>query len=152
MTSRRHAFVLVLLLGLFAFRIAAQLVQAFKPTTALPPFDAWQSGALPYPALLASQFVITGLFCVLVAQLWQGRLQPRRRTGRVLLALGAAYFGAMALRLVAGLTVLSHVGWFAVRLPAIFHLVLASAVLTLAHFHLTTTAPSGSAPDVPRGS
>jgi hypothetical protein len=42
----------------------------------------------------------------------------------------------MSFRLVAGLTVLRDNAWFA-ALPSTFHLVLASFMLVLAHFHLS---------------
>ncbi|MCY4625891.1 MAG: hypothetical protein OXC99_12955 [Chloroflexi bacterium] len=40
----------------------------------------------------------------------------------------------MAVRLVAGLTLLSDVEWFASTLPALFHVVLASFILLFGHY------------------
>ena len=120
----------------FLFRVAAQAIQARHPVAWLPPFGAWHSATLPYWQLLLSQFVI------LAAQLWvlvamlRGRHRPRRWLGLTLLVLGAAYFAFMLFRLIGGLTFLSHVPWFQVILPTVFHLVLASFLLVLADFHL----------------
>lgn len=50
--------------------------------------------------------------------------------------LGLIYFVAMTARLVIGLANLSALDWFHKPLPAIFHLVLAAFVLTLAAYHL----------------
>jgi hypothetical protein len=41
----------------------------------------------------------------------------------------------MLLRLILGLTLLSSVSWFATPIPAFFHLVLASIVLVIGHYH-----------------
>jgi hypothetical protein len=128
----------VVLLGLFtalfAFRIAAQLVQYASPSRFLPPFDAWQGSRLDYPLLLTSQVLI------LAAMAWGTRAVYRRArvresVGRWLTVLGAVYFASMCARLVLGLTVLSAIAWFAKPLPALFHMVLAGYVLTFGRFH-----------------
>ena len=130
-----HGVLLWSLTALFAFRVAAQLVQFASPIPALPAFDAWQGSGLGYPVLLASQLAILSIMI-------RGSSRVSRRTRAVprvgvwLLALGGVYFSAMAVRLVLGLTVLGHMSWFAKPLPALFHLVLAGFVLTLGHYHL----------------
>ena len=133
---RRYAVVLGLLLLAFLFRVVSQLVQLWRPVAWLPPFEAWHSGALPYPILVLAQILIlaVGLWCIV--RIAQGRMRPNSSAGRVLLVLGWIYFAVMAVRLVLGLTVLDHVRWFHAPLPSFFHLVLASIVLTLASFHL----------------
>jgi hypothetical protein len=60
---------------------------------------------------------------------------PRRSIGVVAFAFGGLYFLAMLVRLVLGLTVLSHRRWFASPLPTAFHLVLAAYVLLYTRFH-----------------
>jgi hypothetical protein len=132
---RRYAAVLGLLLLAFLFRVTAQLVQAFSPVAWLPPFDAWHSATLPYPALVAAQVAIVALALWCIAGLLNGGLKPDPRIGGVLRVLGWIYFAVMALRLVLGLTVLHRLRWFDAPLPSLFHLVLASMVLTLASFH-----------------
>ena len=44
---------------------------------------------------------------------------------------GALYFAVMAVRLVLGLSVLSHSGWFSTWIPTVFHLVLASKLMLI---------------------
>lgn len=56
--SQPYGWLLLGLLILFFFRVAAQLIQAFSPVTVLPPFEIWQSGALPYPVLVLFQLII----------------------------------------------------------------------------------------------
>ena len=48
--------------------------------------------------------------------------------------LGGVYFTVMAFRLFAGLTLLTEHSWFAASLPALFHIVLATFILTLGHY------------------
>ncbi|WP_239236733.1 hypothetical protein [Candidatus Nitrotoga sp. BS] len=56
--------------------------------------------------------------------------------GKWLLTLGALYFFSMSARLVIGFANLSTLPWFHKSLPAFFHLVLATFVLSLAAFHM----------------
>jgi len=130
-----HVVLLASFTTLFAFRVAAQLVQYASPIPVLPLFEAWQGSRLSYPVLLTSQLVI------LAVMVWgtnsvSRRVRGARRTGVWLVTLGSAYFGSMGARLVLGLTILAHVTWFAKPLPALFHMVLASYVLTLGHYYL----------------
>ena len=135
-----HAALLWSLTALFAFRVAAQLVQFTMPVAALPAFDSWQGSGLSYPVLLASQLAILIIMIRASSRVSQ-RVRRVRRVGVWLLAIGGVYFAAMAVRLVLGLTVLAHVSWFAKPLPAVFHLVLAGYLLTLGHYHLQARSP-----------
>ena len=54
-SQRQTARWLWILLGLFCFRVCAQLFQCFFETAFLPPFAAWQSGLLPYGVVRAQQ-------------------------------------------------------------------------------------------------
>lgn len=133
--TRANVAVLWSLTSLFAFRVAAQLVQYASPVSVLPSFDAWQGSGLSYPVLLASQLVILILMISGANKVARGA-QAVRRVGVWLLALGGMYFVVMAARLVLGLAVLGHIAWFAKPLPTLFHLVLAGYLLTLGHCHL----------------
>ena len=55
------AIALASLLLLFVARVLAQLIQLLWPNDLLPEFAEWQSGTLPYGALLASQIAIVAL-------------------------------------------------------------------------------------------
>jgi hypothetical protein len=129
--DRSAAIVLAVLLLIFVGRVAAQLVQLLAPSPLLPTFSAWQSGALPYGVLLASQVVIVFVSVWVIALLWIRALPQRPRLGLACLVFGAIYFAFMAFRLVAGLTFLADAPFFSAILPAIFHLVLAAMVLII---------------------
>jgi hypothetical protein len=131
----RHAALLALLLALFVFRVLAQLTQWLSPTSLLPPFDAWQSGTVPYAALVVAQLLIIAAILAVIFRMRRGKLRPRRELGAALLALGAIYMAGAAFRLVAGLTFLSHLSFFRATIPSLFHVVLAGIVLTLGHYH-----------------
>ena len=131
---RAHAALLWLLLALFCFRVAAQLAAAATPLPFLPAFEAWHSGALPYPALVAAQLVIVVLYAWMARGIG-GRTRPRPRLGRSLLLFGSLYFTCMAVRLVLGATLLSGSSWWCAPIPSIFHLVLAGFLIVAGHFH-----------------
>ena len=59
-------------------RVAAQLIQAVTEVSWLPAFSAWQSGALPYPALLVSQLLIIAVQVELIRRSVKGRFAPSR--------------------------------------------------------------------------
>jgi hypothetical protein len=130
-----HSVALWALTSLFGLRVAAQFVQYASPIRMLPPFDAWQGSRLNYPVLLTSQILILAIMVAGTNRV-SHRAHAARRLGAWLIALGSVYFGTMSLRLLLGLTVLGNVSWFAKPLPAVFHVVLASYLLTLGHYHL----------------
>ncbi len=133
--SRPYGWLLLGLLLLFLFRVAAQLIQAFSPVTALPSFDTWQSGALPYPLLVVFQIIIL-IGCVRVVwSFLSGTVVPSGKKGRLLLIVGWIYFIAMGLRLSIGLTVAPDHYWFGAIVPTVFHLVLACFLLVSGSFH-----------------
>ena len=119
----------------FCFRVTAQLIQAWSPVEFLPPFDSWESGAVPYWLLCVSQAVIILVCARVMWRLYVGVTTPSARTGRVLLVVGGIYFGLMCVRLIMGLTVAPDHFWFGARLPTMFHLVLACFMLVYGRFH-----------------
>lgn len=125
----------MLLLLLFCFRVGAQLLQYFYPVSFLPAFENWQSGALPYWVLVIFQIIIIVICFRMTYQIITGTAQPNRKTGRFCLLFGIIYFSIMLFRLVAGLTFTPDHVWLGAKLPAFFHLVLASFLLILGHFH-----------------
>lgn len=129
--SRLTLVLMSMLTALFVLRVCAQLVQALYPVGWIPEFEAWQSGVLPYPVLLAGQFGIIGLMSIVLHRVRNGAIRARPWKYRVCLVFGGAYFALMAFRWLAGLTFLADQAWFAKSLPAFFHLVLASFILLL---------------------
>lgn len=134
------------LAALFVLRVLAQAVQWAGPAPFLPPFDTWQGSGLPYPALLASQVAIIVLLARALLVVRSGSIRPASWKHRACFVFGGAYFAAMAFRLIAGLTFLSHVEWFAQSLPAFFHLVLAMFVLLFGHYVYSAGRNTGGAP------
>ena len=89
---------LLVLLLLFCFRVAAQLIQAFYPVDFLPPFEAWHSRALPYWLLVTFQFIII-LVCInVVIKFTRGNVNPNYKAGRIYLGLGFVYVSMMLFR------------------------------------------------------
>lgn len=134
-----YVFTLSILLALFCFRVVAQLLQRYLELSFLPPFDAWQSGAVPYGVLLASQILIL-YFCIWI--LWRilsNRILPSRRQGWIFFVIGLIYFMTMIARLAIGLTGLSEHHWFHSYLPTLFHFVLSGYLIGVGCFHLQAT-------------
>ncbi|QPJ62875.1 MAG: hypothetical protein G3M70_13715 [Candidatus Nitronauta litoralis] len=131
-----HKIGLWILFGLFCFRVSAQLLQNFYPVSFLPPFDDWHSGALPYGILVGFQIVIIVLCLLAIQDVSNPIPKPDREKGKYLLTIGCFYFVIMVVRLAGGYTFASSIHWFNVRIPTIFHLVLASFILLYGHFHL----------------
>ena len=132
---RRYALVLLLLAGLFAFRVVAQLVQVWYLLEFLPPFETWHSGAVPYCWLVGTQVVILAMCIRIVWQLFHNQVISSPEKGRLLCLLGCIYFSVMSIRLFLGRTVASEYRWFGATLPTVFHLVLASFVILYGRFH-----------------
>ena len=137
MNRRPHLYLMLSLSVLFSLRVLAQLVQAVYEIPFLPPFEAWQGSGLPYPVLLGSQVVILALVVLALRQVKRGTVKPRPWQYRVCFAFGGLYLAVMAFRLVAGLTFLSESEWFSSGIPALFHIILASLILTFGHYLLT---------------
>lgn len=123
---------LAALAGLFLGRVVVQFIQWVSTVDFLPEFDAWQSGTLPYPALLASQLLIVAVQLTVILRLRAGRFRPGRRARQFLLAAGSIYVAAMLARLLSGQTWADGHSFLDAPLPTIFHLVLAGFVVLLA--------------------
>ena len=134
-TLQKYALVLLVLTGLFAFRVIAQLIQFIYPVSFLPPFTAWHSGALPYGVLVMTQGVILAVCLRIVWSTYKGTLVASRQKGKILIGLGIIYLVSMSARLMVGLTIGSDHYWFGAMLPTIFHIVLASFMIVYGRFH-----------------
>ena len=133
--ARRHAIWLIVLLALFVFRVSAQLLQWFFPTSWLPPFAAWHSATLSYPVLVETQVAIIMVAVWLIRGLLRDTIIPNAALGRVLTWVGAVYFTGSVLRLMAGLTFGRDHAFLGAYLPGIFHVVLAIMVLTAGNYY-----------------
>jgi len=121
-----------LLTSLFAGRVLGQAVQRWWPQPFLPSFSAFQGSGLPYPLLLTAQLVILALMVRAVLRAGAGTLSPSRGQLKFLVAFGILYMAGSVMRIVVGFTVPASPPWFTAWIPAFFHLVLASFVITLA--------------------
>ena len=134
-----YEYFLKALLAVFIFRVIAQLIQAIYPVSFLPPFDAWQSGALPYSVLLAFQLVIIVICGWIIWKFHTGPVRPSPRVAAIYLTLGGIYFTVMLFRLVAGFRFAADHPWVGAHIPTFFHLVLASLLLTVGFYHSPNT-------------
>ncbi len=125
------------LLLLFLFHVLAQMIQLVAPVAVLPPFHAWQSGALPYPVLVGVQVLILAGAARVVWTFLSGSLVLSPKLGRLLLSIGWAYCAVMGIRLLIGLAIAPTHFWFGATLPTLFHLVFASFLLVWGMFHAT---------------
>ena len=131
-----HGRWLWLLLAAFLLRVAAQPLAGLTGWPWLPPFDAWASGALPYPVLLGSQILLATWMASRADGVTRGRIAPRPAAGRRWTA-GAILYGAvMVPRLALGATAYRGHWWFDAPLPTLFHLVLTTWMAVYAHYHL----------------
>ena len=131
MTHRRFAWALTGLGLAFLARVSGQAVQKWAPVSFLPPFDDFQGSGLPYPALLTAQIAILVTTVVVAVRMRRGKSLLTPRLVVPVTVAGVIYLAVMAVRLVLGLSVLSHSGWFSTWIPTVFHLVLASEVLLI---------------------
>ena len=114
--SHPYGWLLLGLLLLFFFRVAAQLIQA-------------------YSLLVSLQLIILVACGRVVWSFLSGTVVPSGEKGRLLLVLGWVYFVVMGIRLLIGLTVAPNHFWFGAIVPTLFHLVLASFLLVSGSFH-----------------
>ncbi len=132
----RYSIFLYLLASLFLMRLAGQAVQYWFPLGFLPAFGDFQGSSLPYVLLLPIQLLILVFMYWTAWRLGRGKLLPNGRVGRWLIALGVIYMAGSVTRIIIGMTVADAAAWFTSWIPAVFHVVLAVFVLTLAIFHL----------------
>jgi hypothetical protein len=133
-----------LLLAMFLVRVMAQPLAAWTGWPWLPPFSAWQSGALPYPVLVVTQLIIAAAMAAAAAGVASGRTRPSRRTGLVLAGVAVVYGSVMTARLLLGLTAFRGHWWLDAPLPTVFHLGLTTFLAVYGHYHLRGHAPAPS--------
>jgi hypothetical protein len=134
---RRYAWALGTLTAFFALRVAGQALQRWTPLDALPPFGAFQGSGMPYWLLLSVQLFILALMVSITHDVAAGTRRRNPQAARVLGWIGAIYMAGSLGRIVAGLVLADPPPWFTAWIPALFHLILAGFVLTLAAYHST---------------
>lgn len=137
MSFRSVALVLSILPVLFAGRVLGQLLALTVAPSFLPPFEAWDSNTLPYPALLTAQALILCVQLRIALDVWRARgafAQLRPRTGRALTIVAWVYAGVMVGRWVLTMALVPELRWFGHAIPITFHFVLAGWLWTYARF------------------
>jgi len=122
------AAMMILLSGLFLLRVIGQVLVTYAGVDWLPEEGHWQSGLLPYPALLASQIVILAVMAAIARDAWRGWgwfVASRPKVGRYLRIASVVYFTAMIVRYI--VTMALHPDWFPFEhsIPTFFHCILA---------------------------
>ena len=138
--GHRYAYLLWGLTLLFALRVLGQAVQRWLPQEFLPPAAAFQGSELPYGLLFAAQLLILAIMARFSRRVQTAALRASRHSGKILAWAGSVYMTAALGRLVLGLLVSDAPAWFHARIPAIWHIVLASFLLVMASFHARESA------------
>jgi hypothetical protein len=125
----------VLLVG----RVVGQLIVARWAPPWLPPMEQWQSGLLPYPALVAGQVVVLTLMIWISLDFSRGEgfwVHPRPGLGRAALWWSCFYFGAMVVRYVVRMTRRPDQRWLGGTIPIIFHSLVAAFQWLFGMYHV----------------
>ena len=133
---RAYAWALGALTGLFALRVAGQALYRWLPADTMPA-GLSHHGALPDGLLLAIQVFILMLMASITYEVGAGLRRRNARAARVLGLVGAIYLAGSLARVVAGVVDPDPSPWLTAPVPALFHVVLAAFVVTLAAYHAT---------------
>jgi hypothetical protein len=124
---------------LLAGRVAGQLIVARWAPSWLPPMEQWQSGLLPYPALVAGQAGVLMLMSWISIDFSRGEgfwVRPHPRLGLAALVWSYLYFAAMVVRYVVRMTRRPDQRWLGGTIPIIFHSLVALFQWMFGTYHL----------------
>ena len=136
MKNKPYSNILLVLLLCFCFRVAVQGIQYFFSIGFLPSFSLWHSGTLSYPVLVLFQLIIIIFFAWISYQVSSDKLTPSNIVGKRLIVLASIYGFVMIVRYIIKMSLYPTERWFGGSLPILFHIVLASFLLTLGIFHV----------------
>ena len=137
LTATSAAFLLWLLLAVFAVRVVGQLIVVIAQPSWLPPMEQWYSGIIAYPILLILQVVLLvamALVSLGVTAGWPPLVPPRPELGAVLVIASYFYGAAMVVRYVVRMVRRPDQRWFGGTIPIVFHIVLAAWLLVLGSY------------------
>jgi hypothetical protein len=118
-------------------RVVGQLVVAAWAPRWLPPMAQWQSGLVPYPALVATQVLVLALMVSIAADFSRGAgfwVEPRPLLGRAALGWSYLYFAAMVIRYGVRMVRRPDQRWLGGTIPIIFHSIVAAFQWTFGTF------------------
>jgi hypothetical protein len=124
---------LAALTALFGLRVGGQALVLLRPPAWLPPMGDWN--LVPYRVLLPIQIVFLAVMGSVVATLLTDSPARHPEAASVLFAVGGVYGSAMAVRYGIRMRRRPAARWFGGAIPIVFHLVLATFVLTLGAYH-----------------
>jgi hypothetical protein len=127
---------LALFTGLFALRVAGQIVVLLAAPGWLPPMDRWN--LMPYRLLLPSQLAFLAVMCWIWISLLAERglvAEPRQGFGLFAIAVSVVYAGSMVIRYAVRMRRRPGERWFGGAIPIVFHIVLAAFVFTYGTFN-----------------
>ena len=132
-----HARILALLTFLFALRVIGQALVEIFAVERLPASEAWASGLISYPILLAVQLVMLGAMLKIVVDVsrdrgWFARRRPA--WSRFMIRFSVVYAATMALRYILTMIFFPDMRWLGGAIPILFHFVLAAFVYTWGTF------------------
>ncbi|MBX9851909.1 MAG: CocE/NonD family hydrolase [Cytophagaceae bacterium] len=135
MKNKPYSIILWILFLLFCFRVSSQLLQYFSPVSFLPDFDEWHSATLPYAVLVFFQFLIIAFCLYTCIRMSRGKLLKNKKHGKRYLILGSLYALSMVIRYIIRMSLYPDERWFGGCIPILFHIILASFLITLGIYH-----------------
>ena len=115
--------------------MAGLLVALLVAPAWLPSFERWDSGLLPYPALLSAQMAILAFQVRVAMDVSRGRGRFARRRARIatrIAVFARVYIAVMALRYVVTMALVPELRWTGHAIPVAFHFVLGAWLLVWA--------------------
>lgn len=128
-----HGRVLALLTLLFFLRVVGHALVEFFTVDWLPSSEAWASGLIPYPILLAIQLVMLIGMVKIASDVWRQSgffLAAPASWSRFLIGCSAVYAGSMAARYILTMFLRPEMRWLGDTIPIFFHFVLAAFLYT----------------------
>src|SRR5688500_10292899 len=129
LTQESATVLLWVLLVAFAARVLGQLAAAVAAPRWLPPMEAWYSGVLGYPLLLAIQvafLVAMTIVAVGVGAGWPALATRNAAVGGAIVAVAYGYALVMVVRYVVRMARRPDQRWLGGTIPIAFHFVLAA--------------------------
>jgi hypothetical protein len=130
-SERCRSFALWLCLSLFVVRVVGQIEVVLSSPSWLPPFQAWESGLIPYSLLLPIQIILIAWMAIVASDPWRGSgyfWVTQQKTRRRLKIFAGLYFAVMLLRLLITVAISPHTLLERGLIPVIAHWDLAAFI------------------------